>query len=165
GLRSFLFARLADYKVPSAILFVDTIPKGATGKIQRTGLHEKLGSLLAQPFVAARNDVERSLEAIFSEVLVRAPVGVLDNFFALGGDSLKAARVMSRITAQHGVDLALPLLFRHPTIVALAAEVEAAKLAADHCARRIEAEIDEMTDDEVNRLLAEEQARLVGARG
>jgi len=165
ALRSFLFARLTSYKVPSAIVFVDAIPKGATGKVQRTSLHEKLGSLIAKPFVAARSDVERSLEAIFREVLVCAPVGVYDNFFALGGDSLKAARVMTRITARHGVELALPLLFRHPTIVALAAEVEAAKLAADRWAKQLEAEIDQMSDEEVARLLAEEEARSADARG
>ncbi len=165
ALRSFLFARLAGHKVPSAIVFVDAIPKGATGKVQRSSLHEKLGGLIARPFVAARNDVERSLEAIFSEVLVHAPVGVHDNFFALGGDSLKAARVMSRITAQHGVDLALPLLFRHPTIGGLAAELEAAKRAADGWAQRLEAEIDQMSDDEVARLLADEESRDASARG
>jgi hypothetical protein len=57
------------------------------------------------------------------------------------------------------------MLFRHPTIVALAAEVEAAKLAADRCAKQLEAEIDQMSDEEVARLLAEEQARPVDARG
>jgi 2-oxo-4-hydroxy-4-carboxy--5-ureidoimidazoline (OHCU) decarboxylase len=53
----------------------------------------------------------------------------------------------------------LPLLFRHPTIATLAAEVEAAKLAADGWAKRLEAEIDQMSDEEVARLLADEEAR------
>ena len=52
GLRSFLFARLADFKVPSAVVFVDAIPSGATGKVQRTSLYEKLGHLIAKAYVA-----------------------------------------------------------------------------------------------------------------
>lgn len=162
GLRSFLFARLADFKVPSGIVFVDAIPKGATGKVQRTSLYEKIGHLLAKAFVQPTTDTELSLASIFRGVLDCEPVGVLDNFFALGGDSLKAAQVMARIGMQHGAELPVPVLFNHPTISALAVEVEAAKVAADDWSAELAAEIEQMSDEEVARLLAEEETALDG---
>jgi acyl-CoA synthetase (AMP-forming)/AMP-acid ligase II len=88
-LREFLFSRLSDFKVPSQIVFVETIPKSDTGKVQRTTLHEKLGALLHRPFVAPGSEIERAVEAIFREVLECGALSVHDNFFALGGDSLK----------------------------------------------------------------------------
>ena len=164
-LRGFLFGRLAEYKIPSAIVFVDAIPKGDTGKVQRTTLHDKLGHLIARPFVAPGNDVERSLQAIFGEVLGCAAVGVHDNFFMRGGDSLKGTQVMSRIVAQHAIELALPVLFRHPTVAALAVEVQARGLAARRRSADVQAEIDALSDEEVTRLLAEEEARGAGSGG
>ena len=60
-LRRFLLGRLAPFKVPSRIIFVDAIPKGPTGKIQRICLHEKLATELQQKFVAAQSDLEEIL--------------------------------------------------------------------------------------------------------
>jgi oxalate---CoA ligase len=158
ALRAFLFARVADFKVPSCLVFVDAIPKGPTGKVQRTSLHEKLGHLIAKSYVAPRTDIERSLASIFKAVLNCEAVGANDNFFALGGDSLKGAQVMARIRAQHGVDIAVPALFNHPTVAMLAPQVEAAKQAVDDWSGKLASEIEQMSDEEVARLLAEEEA-------
>ncbi len=158
GLRNFLFARLASFKVPSSIAFVDAVPKGVTGKIQRTTLHEKLGHLLRKAFIAPRSDIERSLDLVFRDVLGCEPVGVDDNFFFLGGDSLKGAQVMARIAAKHGVEVAVPVLFSHPTIASLAVEVEAAKTENDDWTRKLASDIDQMSDEEVARQLALEDA-------
>jgi len=158
GLRTFLSARLVDFKVPSSIVFVDAIPKGATGKVQRTSLHEKLAHLFNKSFVAPRNDIERSLALIFREVLACEPISVNDNFFSLGGDSLKGAQVMARIGARHGVEVALSTLFSHPTIATLAVEVNATRAAAEDRYRKLESEIEQMSDEEVARLLAQEEA-------
>ena len=162
GLRSFLFARLADFKVPSGIVFTDAIPKAATGKVQRTSLYEKIGHLLTKAFVEPTTDTERSLASIFRGVLDCEPVGVHDNFFALGGDSLKAAQVMARIRMQHGAELPVPVLFNHPTISELAVEIDAAIVAADDWSAELAAEIEQMSDEKVARLLAEEEAALDG---
>ena len=155
-LRSFLFERIAEFKVPSAIVFVDAIPKGATGKVQRTSLHAKLGHLLASAFVSPRTELERSLEAIFGEVLGCGTVGVHDNFFVLGGDSLKGTQVIARINARHLVALPIPVLFRHPTIAALALEVGAALADSASASNQLAAEIAALSDEEVALLLAEE---------
>jgi acyl-CoA synthetase (AMP-forming)/AMP-acid ligase II/aryl carrier-like protein len=157
-LRRFLLARLADFKVPSCIVIVDAIPMGATGKVQRTSLHEKLGHLISRSFVAPSTELEQSLESIFRDVLECEPVGVHDNFFALGGDSLKGAQVIARIRAQHGVEIAVPALFTHPTIAGLAVEVETVRAVSDEWSGGLASEIEQMSDEEVARLLVEEEA-------
>ena len=160
ALRAFLFERLAAFKVPSALVFVDDIPKGPTGKVQRTNLHEKLGRATDKAYAALRDAGEASIEAIFRDVLGGGPFGAHDNFFLLGGDSLKGTQVMSRINAAHALELPVGTLFRHPTIAALSAEVSALVVRRDSEERDIAAEIAQLSDEEVALLLAEEEAAL-----
>jgi len=75
ALRGFLFGCLAPYKIPSTILRVATIPKGATGKVQRNRLHALLAALAVKDFVPTRGAVESELATIFSEVLAVAAAG------------------------------------------------------------------------------------------
>lgn len=123
ALREFLFNHLADFKVPSRIVIVDTIPKGPTGKLQRIGLADKLTSFLRKPPIAPRNEFERIVADIFAEVLGADGFGIDDNFFALGGDSLRATQVMARIAAISGIELPNVIVFRKPTIAGLAGEI------------------------------------------
>ncbi len=123
-LRGFLLARLAGFKVPSRIVFVDAIPKGPTGKVQRTSLHEKLGPALAVAGVPLRTDTERTIEAIFREVLKSDPLGANANFFATGGDSLRGSQVIGRINERLSLDLPVTAVFRHPTIAELARAID-----------------------------------------
>jgi len=110
-LREFASTRLAAFKVPRRVMFVDQIPKGPTGKIQRIGLAGKLGieSLaFAQPgeaasFVAPRTGTELAIAGVWREVLAIDRVGLYDNFFELGGDSLAAAEVIARVESRLGV--------------------------------------------------------------
>jgi acyl-CoA synthetase (AMP-forming)/AMP-acid ligase II/acyl carrier protein len=155
ALRQFLFTKLAGFKVPSQIVFIDAIPKGPTGKIQRTSLHEKLGHALARPFVGPRSETERAVEAIIREVLKTEPLGVDANFFAAGGDSLRGTQVIARVNERLSLDLPFTAIFRHPTIAELACAVEEAKLAAESRTASLQAEIDALSDEEVERLLAE----------
>lgn len=119
-IRQFAFARLAAYKIPSQVLIVDEIPKGATGKIQRIGLAEKLARELKAEFVPPRNHTEEILARIWVKVLGVEQVGVHDNFFTLGGDSLLAARVFAEIEEKFGDNLPVTSLFEAPTIGGLA---------------------------------------------
>ena len=163
-LRGFLLSRLAGFKVPSRIVFVDAIPKGPTGKVQRTSLHEKLAPALATAFVAPRTEAERTIEAIFREVLKCGPLGAHANFFAAGGDSLRGSQVIGRLNERLSLELPVTAIFRYPTIAELAQAVDASmRAAADH-ARLLKSEIDALSDEEVERLLAElEGARSLGA--
>jgi acyl-CoA synthetase (AMP-forming)/AMP-acid ligase II/acyl carrier protein len=110
-LREFASNRLAAFKIPRRVIFVDQIPKGPTGKIQRIGLARKLGieSLkFAQPsesapFTAPRTATESAIAQVWSEVLANDRVGLYDNFFELGGDSIAAAEVITQLEARLGV--------------------------------------------------------------
>jgi acyl-CoA synthetase (AMP-forming)/AMP-acid ligase II len=118
-LRTFCRMRIADFKVPQQVVIVPEIPKGPTGKPQRIGLHDKLASRLRAGFVAPRDDEEEKLEAIWAEVLKIDQVGVTENFFAVGGDSLKATVIASKAAEQLGIPA--ELLFQHATIAEIVA--------------------------------------------
>ena len=140
-IREFAFARLADYKIPSQVLIVNEIPKGPTGKLQRIGLAEKLAPKLKPVYMASRNPVENTLANIWTEVLGIERVGINDNFFALGGDSLLAAQIVSRIHTAFHIELQLKAIFKDPTLAGQAFKI--AELVID--------EIEEMTEDDARR--------------
>ena len=128
-LREHCFGRLAGSKIPSRILIVDEIPKGPTGKIQRIGLAKALASQLTPAFRPPTSPEQVALATIWAAVLRVPPVGLDDNFFSLGGDSLSAARVVSRI--EHAFEVRLPLssVFRDPTLDGMALNVAALVLS------------------------------------
>jgi acyl-CoA synthetase (AMP-forming)/AMP-acid ligase II len=160
-LRSFASSRLVDFKVPSRILIVDSIPKGPTGKIQRVGMHHQFAQVLKPEYVAPEGPVESTLASMWIALLNVSRVGRNDNFFLRGGDSLLATRLVSRLRADLGVELTLPTLFEKPTLHAQAAAVDQAmKRAQEVEARETEAmllELEGLSDTEAARLLAEEQ--------
>jgi thioesterase domain-containing protein/acyl carrier protein len=119
-LRDYAFSRLTDFKVPSQILIVDEIPKGPTGKLQRIGLADRLATNLTKDYVAPTKVIQQDLAEIWGRVLGRDPIGIHNNFFALGGDSLMAAAVMAETSKQIGRKLQPSMLFRAPTIEQLA---------------------------------------------
>ncbi len=123
-LRQFTNTRLSYFKVPRRIIILDEIPKGQTGKLQRIGLAEKLGIVAegAQAdservkFVAPRNPVEDALATIWLEVLDVEGIGVHDRFLDLGGDSLVASQLISRLRETLGLEINLIDFFDAPTI-------------------------------------------------
>ncbi|MFN0301311.1 MAG: AMP-binding protein [Burkholderiales bacterium] len=165
ALRRFLLEKLSGPKVPSSIIFVDTIPKGATGKIQRNRLHERLADARIRKFEPPSNHLEHSLESIYREILHCGPVGIRDNFFALGGDSLMGARVVAAINRAHEVNLAAPTLFHYPTIAELSLVIEEAKAENLAHTRELMCEIEALSDEEVTRLLADEEAAIAERSG
>lgn len=153
-LRQGLFGRLADFKIPTQIFFIDAIPKGPTGKIQRIGLAEKLAPAMSQRFVAPANDLEFLLAGIYEDVLGIEKVGRHDNFFSLGGNSLQGTQVISRIQSAFRVDLPITALFRKPTISELGEEISQGGKQEDLAMiAEILAEIDNLSDEEARHLL------------
>ncbi len=128
GLREHLREVLPDYMVPAAFVVLPAMPLTGSGKIDHRALPEPdWGVVPGQVPVAPRTPVESQLAAIIAELLaLPAPVGVSDNFFALGGHSLTATRLMARIRAVFGVDLPVRTLFSDPTVAGLAAALAAA---------------------------------------
>lgn len=122
--RRFLTARLPHYMVPSIILWLETMPLSATGKVNRHALPapETTTGEVA-PRVAPRNQVEESLAELWKSVLQVPEAGIHDHFFEQGGHSLLATQLVSRIRELFEVDVSLPALFERPTIAALAEEV------------------------------------------
>ncbi len=152
-LREFAFQNLAAFKVPSEILILDTLPKNATGKIQRLGLAEKLASQLEGRYVAPKTETEQLLVNIFSTVLEHDQIGIHDNFFFLGGDSLRGTSVIVKINAELDLELPSPSLFQHPTVQELAGHVEATQAIRDEELEQLAMEIENLSDEEVARLL------------
>jgi acyl carrier protein len=130
-IREFADKRLAYFKVPRWIVFLDEIPKGPTGKVQRIGLSEKLG---IQPLEEERalheepnTKVEKALAEIWKEVLEESQIGLNDTFLNLGGDSILATRAVSRIRETLEVELSLLAFFNARTLSELAKVVEHAR--------------------------------------
>jgi acyl-CoA synthetase (AMP-forming)/AMP-acid ligase II/acyl carrier protein len=124
AMREFALDRLAAFKVPSRIIFVSDVPKGPTGKLQRIGLADRLAAALVVAYEAPASDTERLVAATICEVLGRAAVGRNDNFFSLGGDSLRATQVLTRLQHALGFPIPVPMIFRCPTPALLANKLE-----------------------------------------
>ena len=127
-IRQFAAGRLADFKVPRQVLIVAQLPKGSTGKVQRIGLAEKLGlaggGAASRTFVAPRTPLENILAGIWADVLRLDQVGIHDDFFALGGDSLLAAHVLTSIHDAMHLEVGVVSLFDAPTVAEMAEHLE-----------------------------------------
>ncbi|MFP5264051.1 MAG: amino acid adenylation domain-containing protein, partial [Blastocatellia bacterium] len=126
-LRRGLKEMLPDYMVPSAFIMLDELPLTRSGKVDRLALPAPGGAdlELAHDYAAPRNHVEEIIASIWSDVLGVERVGVNDNFFDLGGHSLVAARLVSRVREALHVELPLRRLFEHPTVAGLGEIIEA----------------------------------------
>ncbi|MFT3754914.1 MAG: amino acid adenylation domain-containing protein [Pseudoxanthomonas sp.] len=122
ALREFLATRLPDFMIPAAFVVRQELPLNANGKVDRKALPppDRQRPELARRFVPPRTDHEKQLAAIFGQVLNLDTVGVDDDFFALGGDSLRAVKVLARIRQSLGAEVPFQALFSHPTVAALA---------------------------------------------
>ncbi|MEX1118674.1 MAG: AMP-binding protein [Terrimicrobiaceae bacterium] len=123
-LRSFALECLPAFKAPSRVVVVSDIPRGPTGKIQRLGLAKQLKKFLVIAFEEPASAMEKQVADTFCDVLGCAPVGRHDNFFMLGGDSLRATQVLTRLSQCFLLELPVPLLFQKPTPALLASELE-----------------------------------------
>jgi amino acid adenylation domain-containing protein len=123
SLRRDLQATLPDYMLPAVTVFLDALPLTPNGKVDRRALPAPTEADLrgAAVYVPPSNRLEETLAAIWEELLGLEQVGIDDDFFALGGHSLAATQVVSRVRAVLGLELPLRDLFATPTIRQLAA--------------------------------------------
>ncbi len=123
---AYLKAKLPEYMVPSAFVFLDELPLTANGKLNRRALPAPNGSRpeFERNFVAPRTPMEEIIAAIWREVLKLREIGVHDNFFESGGHSLLATQAVSRLRRALQIELPLRVLFEKPTVSALAEHVE-----------------------------------------
>ncbi|MBV9927462.1 MAG: amino acid adenylation domain-containing protein [Acidobacteria bacterium] len=125
-LRALLSTKLPDYMIPAAFIVLPAFPLTASGKLDRRALPAPDGARpeLLAPFVEPRTEAERTLCDIWAAVLRVERVGVHDNFFDLGGDSILSIQVVARAN-RAGLRLLPRHLFQHQTVAALAAVAEA----------------------------------------
>ncbi|MEV6075234.1 amino acid adenylation domain-containing protein [Streptomyces sp. NPDC052069] len=114
-LREFVRGRLPDYMVPGIFVELSELPLTANGKVDRAALTVPAAPRTAPP-VPPRNDAERRMAALWTEILGGAELGIDDDFLERGGHSLQAAQIVSRTREAYGVDVPVRGLFDHPTV-------------------------------------------------
>nr|WP_269664908.1 non-ribosomal peptide synthetase [Burkholderia sp. WSM2230] len=120
--RQMLAARLPGYMVPAALYEIDALPRTANGKLDRNALaHFDTAPTTELPWIEPSGEMEALIARLFGDVLGLARVGADDDFFALGGHSLAAVRLIARLSEQVGHKVALGALFDNPTPALLAA--------------------------------------------
>ena len=157
ALRRELSARLPDYMIPSAFIWLDALPLSSNKKVDRRALpdaHETRPDL-DTPFTAPRTSMEDAIAKIWSEVLCVDPVGVHDNFFELGGHSLAAAKVVSRLMKTFHLRLPLKALFESPTVatMCLAITQNQPELAVHDDLTQALTEVESLSDEDAEKLL------------
>lgn len=127
--RDALARTLPDYMVPAHVVFLERLPLTPNGKLDRRALPAS-SSIVDASLDLPRTALEATLAALWRDALDLDQVGIFDGFFDHGGHSLKAARMIARARQTHGLDVVLRDLFLHPTIAALAAELQSRQQVA-----------------------------------
>ncbi|OPY29541.1 MAG: 3-hydroxypropionyl-coenzyme A synthetase [Methanobacterium sp. PtaU1.Bin242] len=115
-LRAHLSKHLPDYMIPHYFIQLEKMPLNQNGKIDRKSLPEPDGSInTGVKYVAPRNEIEEKLVKIWQEILKVDKIGIKDDFFSLGGDSIKAIQVSSRLNS-YGLKLEITEMLKNPVI-------------------------------------------------
>lgn len=124
--RSFALARLPDYMVPTSFVVVEKMPAGDLGKVDRSRLPDppRARPSMSAEYVAPRTPLERTISTIWQDVLGHDAIGVHDPFLMIGGDSLRAAQIASRVSTALERDVPLWELLDASTIANLAEIIE-----------------------------------------
>ncbi len=123
-LAAFMKAKLPEYMLPGQIIVIDMVPVTANGKLDLKRLKKMTASGKRKEIIPPANETEHKLLAIWEEVLGKEHLSTDDDFFDLGGHSLKAVQIISRIIVDFQITLAVKDIFDHTTIQALALELE-----------------------------------------
>ena len=153
---NFLRAKLPTYMIPSTFMFLKNLPQ-TNGKVDRRALPRprRMRPRLGNAYAAPRNESEQQLVGLWQDVLDIRPIGIHDNFFDLGGHSLAASRIISRVIRLFQLELPLKALFESPTVAEMAAVID------EHQKNRL-------TEEELERILteletmSEEEAKKLG---
>ncbi len=117
--------RIPTYMIPAYFLLIDSLPRTASGKIDRKALCLTRHSILKpEASIAPRNALETSIASSFKQVLDIPEIGIDDSFLLHGGDSLLATTLLADINARYGIDLPLSRFFMSPTVRSLSCQVE-----------------------------------------
>ena len=159
-LRKHLQGRLPDYMIPSAFVVLDGLPLTSNGKVDRQSLPapDQSRPELDQSYVAPATESERAVARIWAQVLGVERIGIHDDFFELGGNSLLATQLISRMHETFQVQLPLRSIFESSTVAELAALIdEAARTAQGDLEKvaRMLKNLEQLSEAEVEAMLAE----------
>jgi amino acid adenylation domain-containing protein/non-ribosomal peptide synthase protein (TIGR01720 family) len=129
-LREYLFGYLPDYMIPSCFVQMDKMPLTPSGKTDRKALPEPEMGITGEEYVPPEDETQGNLTEIWQDVLGIDKIGVTDNFFMIGGDSIKAIQIAARLK-KYRLELKIDDLFLNPTIKELATHVKAAGRVID----------------------------------
>ncbi|MCP4153131.1 MAG: AMP-binding protein, partial [bacterium] len=118
-LKGYLFQSLPDYMIPAFFIHLEKLPLTPNGKIDRKALsHYQISNTQSQTYIAPRNEIEEKLVEIWASVLdtQKGDIGIDDDFFLLGGHSIKAIQTVSRIHKELSVKIELTDMFSAPTV-------------------------------------------------
>jgi amino acid adenylation domain-containing protein len=155
-LRPHLRAALPDYMVPSLVVTLPALPLTPNAKVDRAGLPAPQwgGAPSAVGRVGPRNPVEATLVGIWSDILAaQEPVGVHDNVFAAGGQSLTATKFVVRVADAYGVNLPVHQVFASPTIAELAEIISADPDFGRATRSSHHVDLDALSDEDLDELL------------
>jgi acyl carrier protein len=132
-IRHRLEQQLPRYMVPAHFVFLPALPTTTSGKLDRRALPvpDEGRPELEETFVAPRTPTEETIAAIWADVLRLEKVGVHDNYFDLGGDSLLATQIFSRVRGVYDVQIPLRALLEKPTVAGLAEQIDSASASGD----------------------------------
>jgi amino acid adenylation domain-containing protein len=123
-LRSFLEARLPAHMVPTCTTLLEALPVTSNGKIDRRALPAPTDSRPADESTESGSPIEKKIAAIWSEMFRGQRIGLYDNFFQLGGHSIKAVKMINRVNQAFDLRLSVRSVFEEPTIAELALLIE-----------------------------------------
>jgi amino acid adenylation domain-containing protein len=126
-LREYLSAELPDYMIPSYFVHLDQMPLSSSGKLDRKALPEPEATTETR-YVPPQNPLQEKIQEIWQEVLNRQPIGIDDDFFEIGGHSLKGIQIISAIHKEFAVKIPFVEIFQRPTIRGVSAYVKDARI-------------------------------------
>jgi len=163
-LRGFLKKQLPRFMAPLDLMFIEALPRTRNGELDHHALPtpNETNADLDRSFWPPRTPIEETLAEIWAELLGIDDVGIYDNFFDLGGQSLLGTVLMSRVYSTFQVELPLLSIFESPTIAEIAQLIEQyliGQLDPEELSETLK-EVDSLSDEEVEVLLSDEKARL-----
>jgi len=159
--QSTLRKKLPDYMVPSEFVIIDKLPLTSNGKVDRNALTVP-GQLrpVETSFEPPRTSVEKTLASFYSRILHLEKVGVNDDFFMLGGNSIHAVLLSSEVRQGFQIELPLRKFFENPTVGGLAGTIEQLQVEqtdSDEMAQMLSA-LEELSEQEAQAMMAQEMA-------
>lgn len=164
GVRQYLLGKLPGHMIPSTFVRLNELPKNANQKVDLAALPMPTIELRSDRFKPPRTPLQRQLVELWQTILQVEPISIEDDFFALGGDSLLATQVVSRVRNAFAIELPLPTIFQKPTLTGLASSIEEilnlAKSRQEETNSRIWKEIEGLSDEEAERFLMEHNSEM-----